>query len=189
MISTTTSNKIKNLILFVAGILIIVIIISLIGLIKDNSIVFPSVFEITNTFFSLLGKGETYKYIGITLLDFIIALICSSILGLGFGILSGFNDVSRGILRPFMIVFRSMPMVIIIVIIMLTIPNDNYRYVPIVSTAIALIPILYEAVSEGIRRIDSTYNDVWRLNSKLNLKVIFNVHLPLITAPLAILID
>ena len=103
MISTTTSNKIKNLILFVAGILIIVIIISLIGLIKDNSIVFPSVFEISNTFFSLLGKAETYQYIGITLLDFIIALICSSILGLGFGILSGFNDIARGILKPFMI--------------------------------------------------------------------------------------
>ncbi|MCR5647604.1 MAG: ABC transporter permease subunit [Acholeplasmatales bacterium] len=181
MISTTTSKKIKNLILFVAGILIFVIIISLIGIIKDNSIVFPSVFEITDTFFSLLAKGSTYKYIGITLLDFIIALLLSSILGLGFGILSGFNDVSKGLLKPFMIIFRSMPMVIIIVIIMLTVPNDNYRYVPVVSTTIALIPILYEAVSEGIRRIEAPYNDVWRLNSKLNLKVIFNVHLPLIS--------
>ena len=181
MISTTTSKKIKNLILFVAGILIFIIIISLIGIIKDNKVVFPSVFEITDTFFELLKKGDTYKYVGITLLDFVIALLFSSIIGLGFGILSGFNDISKGILRPFMIVFRSMPMVIIIVIIMLTIPNDNYRYVPIVSTSIALIPILYEAVSEGIRRIDSSFNDVWRLNSKLNAKVIFNVHLPLIS--------
>lgn len=181
MISTTTSKKIKNLILFVAGIIIILLLISLIGLIKDNSIVFPSVWEIIKAFFKILGDGNTYKYIGITILDFLIVILISSILGIGLGILSGFNDYSKGILKPFIIIARSMPMVIIIVIIMLTIPNDNYRYVPIVSTTIALIPILYEAVSEGIRRIDSTYNDVWRLNSKLNSKVIFNVHLPLIS--------
>ncbi|MBR6071532.1 MAG: ABC transporter permease subunit [Acholeplasmatales bacterium] len=181
MISTTTSKKIKNLILFVAGILIILLLISLIGLIKDNPIVFPSVLDIFKSFFKLLGDGNTYKYIGITILDFIIVIIASSIIGIGLGILSGFSDISNGLLKPFMIVARSMPMVIIIVIIMLTVPNDNYRYVPIVSTAIALIPILYESVSEGIRRIDSTYNDVWRLNSKLNFKVITNVHLPLIS--------
>jgi len=180
MISTTTSKKIKNLILFVAGIIIILLLISLIGLIKDNKIVFPSIWEIFNAFFRLLGTGSTYKYIGTTILDFIIIILVSSIIGIGLGILSGFNDISKGILKPFMIIGRSMPMVIIIVIIMLTIPNDNYRYVPIVSTIIALIPILYEAVSEGIRRIDSTYNDVWRLNSNLNLKVICNVHMPLI---------
>ena len=181
MISTTTSKRIKNLILFVAGIIIILLLITIIGLINNNPIVFPSVWDIFGSFFKLLGDGNTYKYLGITILDFVIVLITSSIIGIGFGILSGFNDISKGILKPFMIVARSMPMVIIIVIIMLTIPNDNYRYVPIVSTTIALIPILYEAVSEGIRRIDSTYNDVWRLNSNLNPKVIMNVHLPLIS--------
>ena len=181
MNSTTTSKRLQNLILFVAGIIIILLLISLIGLIRDNPIVFPSVSKITKSFFSILSRDSTYKYIGITLLDFIIVLLISSIVGLGFGILSGFSDISKGILKPFMIVFRSMPMIIIIVIIMLTIPNNNYRYVPIVATTIALIPILYEATSEGIRRIDSFYNDVWRLNSNLNLMVIFKVHLPLIS--------
>ncbi len=181
MDSTTASKKIQNLILFVAGILIFLIIISFIGLIKDNTIVFPSVFDIFKTFFELLGKGSTYQYIGITILDFIIALLVSSIIGLGLGILSGFNDVSKGILKPFMIVFRSMKKVIINVIIMLTIPNENCRCVAIVAAAIALIPMLCEGVSDGIIRMESPYNDVWRLNSNLNCKVIFNVHLPLIS--------
>ena len=181
MISTTTSKKIKNLILFVGGIVIILLFITFIGLIKDNSIIFPSIGEITKTFFSLLGKGETYRYIWITILDFFIAIISSSVIGLSLGLLAGYNDIAKGLLKPFMIIFRSLPMVVIIVIIMLTIPNDNYRYVPIVSTTIALIPILYEATSEGIRRIDPFYNDVWRLNSNLNLMVIFKAHLPLIS--------
>ena len=181
MISTTASNKIKNLILFVAGIAIIILIISLIGIINKNPIVFPPAIDIFKSFFKLLGEGKTYLYIGITILDFIIVIFVSSIIGLGLGILSGFNDISKGILKPFMIIGRSMPMVIIIVIIMLTFPNDNYRYVPIISTIIALTPILYEATSEGIRRIDSSYNDVWRMNSNLNIKIITKVHFPLIS--------
>ena len=181
MTSTTTSNKIKNLILFVIGIALIVLVITIIGLIKNNPIVFPNAIDIMSTFFGLLGNGKTYLFIGTTILDFVIVILASSIIGLSLGILSGFNDIARGILKPFMIISRSMPMIIIIVIIMLTIPNNNYRYVPIVSTTIALIPILYEATCEGIRRIDPFYNDVWKLNSKLNTKVIFNVHLPLIS--------
>ena len=181
MNSTTASKRIQNLILFVVGVIIFLLLISLIGLIKNNPVVFPSIFDIFSSFFKLLGDGNTYKYIGITLLDFVIVISVSSILAIGFGILAGFNDIARGILKPFMIIFRSLPMVIIIVIIMLTIPNNNYRYVPIVSTTMALIPILYEATCEGIRRIDPFYNDVWRLNSKMNLKVITHVHLPLIS--------
>ena len=181
MISTTTSKKIKNLILFVAGILIIVLLITIIGLIKDNQVVFPSAIDILGSFFELFKDGKTYLFIGTTVLDFLIVIIVSSILGLGLGILSGFSDISKGLLKPFIICARSLPMVIIIVIIMLTIPNDNYRYVPIISTTIALIPILYESTCEGIRRIDSSYNDVWKLNSKLNMKVITHVHLPLIS--------
>ena len=181
MNSITTNKRIKNLILFVVGIIIILLLISLIGLIKNNPIIFPSIIDIFKSFGLLLADGKTYLYIGTTILDFIIVLSVSSIIALGLGILAGFNDIVRGILKPFMIVFRSLPMIIIIVIIMLTIPNDNYRYVPVISTTIALIPILYEATSEGIRRIDSPYNDVWRLNSNLNIKVITHVHLPLIS--------
>ena len=43
MISTTTSKKIKNLILFVSKILLFIIIISLIGIIKDNKVVLVGV--------------------------------------------------------------------------------------------------------------------------------------------------
>ena len=180
MISTTQSKKIQNLILFIAGILIIVILISIIGLIKNNEVVFPKATTIMEAFFRLLSTGETYKYIGITILDFSIALLVSSILGLGLGIIAGFNDVFLGIMKPLIMILRSLPMIILIVIFMLTVPNDNYRYVPIISTSLALMPILYEAVSTGIRGIDRYYNDVWRLNSNLNAKVILNVHLPLI---------
>lgn len=181
MTSITANKKIQNLILFVVGVILFLLLISLIGLIKNNPIVFPSLLDISKAFFGLLGDGNTYKYIGITLLDFVIVLSVSSIIALGFGILAGFSDIARGILKPFMVIFRSLPMVIIIVIIMLTIPNNNYRYVPVVSTTIALIPIIYEATCEGIRRIDPFYNDVWKLNSKLNLMVITHVHLPLIS--------
>ena len=146
MISTTASKKIKNLILFVVGVIIVLILITLIGMIKDNPIIFPSAVEIINKLFDLLGRGETYKFIGITILDFSLAFIISLILGFSLGILSGFNDISKGVLNPIMIILRSLPMIVLIVIIMLTIPGRNYRYVPIVSTSLALIPLIYEPI-------------------------------------------
>ena len=94
MISTTDyKTRIKNLILFVAGLLIAALIITIIGIIKNNSIIFPSLIDIFGEFFRLLGTGSTYKFIGITLVDFIIVMLLSTIIGMTLGTLSGMNSI------------------------------------------------------------------------------------------------
>lgn len=180
MTSTTTSNKIKNIILYCVGIVIVLLIISLIGLIKDNSIVFPSAFEIIKSFFGLFSQGDTYIFIGNTLLDFIISLLFSIIIGFSLGTLAGFNNNVRMVLKPLMVMLRSLPMIILIVIVMLIIPNNNYRHVPYIATTLTITPIIYEGIAEGIKGVDRQYIDVYRLNSNLNTKVIFRVYYPLI---------
>lgn len=180
MISTTDyKTRIKNLILFVAGLLIAALIITIIGIIKNNSIIFPSLIDIFGEFFRLLGTGSTYKFIGITLVDFIIVMLLSTIIGMTLGTLSGMNSICKGLVRPFLIIFRSMPMIVLIVIIMLTVPTNNYRYVPIIATTIALVPITAEAIAEGMARVDKTYIDVYKLNSNMSPRVVFKVYYPL----------
>lgn len=180
MISTMDyKTRIKNLILFVAGLLIAALIITIIGIVKDNSIIFPSLIDIIVKFFKLLATASTYKFIGVTLFDFIIVMILSTFIGMLLGTLSGMNDICKGIIRPFLIIFRSLPMIVLIVIIMLTVPNSNYRFVPIIATTFALIPITAEAVSEGMARVDKTYIDVYRMNSNMSPRVVFKVYYPL----------
>lgn len=181
MNSTTVSNKIKNLILYCIGIIIIILIISLIGIIKDNSIIFPSFGTIMSRFFGLFSEGNTYRFIWNTILDFIIVLLCSVIIGFTLGTLAGLNTVVRGILKPLMTMLRSIPVIVLIVIVMLAFPQDSYRHVPIIASTLITIPIIYEAIAEGIINIDKQYIDAYRLCSNLNARVLIKIYYPLIS--------
>ena len=71
---------------------------------------------------------------------------------------------------------RSLPMIVLIVILMVLMP---YPRVPVAASSLILIPIISEATSEGCRRIEPELIDVYRLNSGFNLQVLKSVYLPL----------
>ena len=82
----------------------------------------------------------------------------------------------RALLRPMMNLLRSLPMIVLIVILMVLMP---YPRVPVAASSLILIPIISEATSEGCRRIEPELIDVYRLNSGFNLSVLKRVYLPL----------
>ena len=75
-----------------------------------------------------------------------------------------------------MITLRSLPMIVLVILIM---ELAKYSLVPLIATSLVLIPILSEAVCEGLLSIEPELLDVYRMNSSLNLRVLGNVHLPL----------
>ena len=106
----------------------------------------------------------------------LIALAVSTLIAVPIGLAEGFSDFIRSIFRPLMVMFRSIPMVVLVVIIMVL---TKYERVPVIGTSLILIPIISEAACEGFRRIDPELIDVYRLNCGFNLQVLFNVYLPL----------
>ena len=77
-----------------------------------------------------------------------------------------------------MVFLRSIPMVVLVVIIMVL---TKYERVPLIATSLLLIPLISEAVCEGVLNIDRELIDVYRLNSGFNLRVLLSVYLPLMT--------
>ena len=75
-----------------------------------------------------------------------------------------------------MILLRSLPMIVLTVIVMVLM---NYSRVPVTASVLVLTPLIAEAACEGCRRIDRELIDVYRLNSALNPAVLFRVYLPL----------
>ena len=75
-----------------------------------------------------------------------------------------------------MILLRSIPMIVMTVIIMVL---TRYERVPLIASTLMLIPIISEATSEGLRRIEPELLDVYRMNSGFTLRVVFRVYLPL----------
>ena len=168
----------RNLTSFFLGIILIGCLIQAAGWIKGDNLVFPDVPEILRAFFRLLGTQKVWLMIWTTLCHLLSALAVSTLIGLLIGLAEGYSDFIHNLFRPLMVMFRSIPMVVLVVIIMVL---TKYERVPLIATSLLLIPLISEAVSEGCRHIDRELIDVYRLHSSFNLQVLWNVHLPLMT--------
>ncbi len=169
-------NGIGDALAFCLGILLIGALVQIAGWLKNDRLVFPDVPEILRAFFRLLGDGGTYLKIAVTLRHLLEALALSSLVGLCLGLLEGVSDFVRRLLTPLMTLLRSLPVIVLVVMIMVL---TRYDRVPLLAASLFLIPLISEAVSEGFRQLDRELMDVYRLNSRLTAQVLCRVHIPL----------
>jgi len=169
-------SKIKDMLTFCLGILLIGVVLQAAGTLKGDTLVFPGVDEILRAFFRLLATGKTYALIWTTLKHLLVIMAVSTVIGVLIGLAMGMLPFVRKLLTPLMILLRSMPMVILIVIIMVI---TKYERVPVLASSIILIPMIAEAACEGCLRIDKELIDVYRMNANFNGRVLFHVYLPL----------
>ena len=169
-------SKGRDALSFCLGVVLIGCLIQAAGAIKGDSLVFPGVGEILRAFCRLLGEGQTWRMIATTVRDMAAALAISTVLGVSLGMLQGLSGFLRRLLQPMMIFLRAIPMVVLIFIIMVLM---KYEYVPVVASTLILTPMIAEAACEGCLRIDRELIDVYRMNSGLNMRVLWHVYLPL----------
>ena len=161
---------------FCLGIVLVGVLIQAAGWLKGDSLVFPDVGEILHVFFRLLCEGKTWRMIGTTLTHLAEALAISTVIGVVLGLIQGRSAFLRAMLRPLMILLRSIPMIVMTVIIMVLMKYDR---VPLTATSLMLIPLISEAAYEGFRRIEPELVDVYRMNSGFTPRVVLQVYLPL----------
>ncbi len=180
MNSIMTENKNGRLSFpaFCLGIVLILALIQAGGALRGNRIVFPDVREIGRSLIRLLGEAKTYGLIATTMLHLLEALGLSVAIGLVTGVTGSFSKRFRSLTAPFMILIRSLPMIVLVILIMTMI---SYDLVPLVATTAVLIPLISEAAGEGCRAIDPEMIDVYRLNSGFNITVFRRVYLPMIS--------
>ena len=169
-------QKASETLAFCLSIVLIGCLIQAAGWIRNDRLVFPDVPSILRAFVGLLSKAETYRKIWVTLRHLLEALVLSSAVGISLGLLEGLSPFVRNLLRPLMIMLRSIPMIVLVVIIMVL---TRYERVPLIATSLILIPLISEAASEGCRRIDPELIDVYRMNSGFSPRILFSVYLPL----------
>ena len=170
------NNKLRDALAFCLGILLAGFLVQTAGWLKGDRLVFPDVGEILRTFVRMLGEGKTWKQIGVTLVHLAEALAASAVIGTALGIAQGRSRFVRNLLKPLMILLRSVPMIVMTVIIMVL---TKYDRVPLIASTLMLIPLISEATAEGLRRIEPEMIDVYRMNSGFNGRVLFRVYLPL----------
>ncbi len=170
------NNQKTETLAFCLGILLVGALIQTAGWLKGDRLVFPDVGEILAAFVRLLGTGKVWKQIGTTLLHLVEALAVSSVIGTALGLVQGRSPFVRTLFRPLMILLRSIPMIVMTVIIMVL---TKYERVPLIATSLLLIPLISEATYEGFLRIEPEMIDVYRMNSGFTFRVLLQVYLPL----------
>ena len=170
------NNQKTETLAFCMGILLVGALIQTAGWLKGDRLVFPDVGEILAAFVRLLGTGKVWKQIGTTLLHLVEALAVSSVIGTALGLVQGRSPFVRTLFRPLMILLRSIPMIVMTVIIMVL---TKYERVPLIATSLLLIPLISEATYEGFLRIEPEMIDVYRMNSGFTFRVLLQVYLPL----------
>ncbi len=171
-------KKRNSVIAFCLGIAAAGCLIQAAGWIRNDRLVFPEVSEILHAFGNLLSKKETWSGIFVTVQHLILSLLISTAAGLLLGFCQGLSDWLYSFFRPMMTFFRSMPMIVLTIVLMVMM---NYTWVPVAAGALILIPLISEAVREGCRRIEPELIDVYRMNSSLTFSVLRNVYVPSVT--------
>lgn len=169
-------SKSKDFCTFCLGLVLIGALIQAAGALKGDRLVFPGVGEILQAFLRLITTPKTYALIWTTMKHLIVTMAVSTGIGIALGIAQGMLPFVRHLLKPLMVMLRSLPMVILIVIVMVV---TDYTRVPVIASSIILIPMIAEAACEGCLRIDKELIDVYRMNANFNARVLFSVHLPL----------
>ena len=108
----------KSIPAFCLGILLIGVLLQAGGLLKGNRLVFPGLPEIWQAFTGLLSDGKTYVKIGTTLIHVAEALLISAGIGIAVGLAEGSNRWIYSFFRPLMVFIRSIPMIVLVILIM-----------------------------------------------------------------------
>lgn len=175
--SITNKKSLIITLIYVLSFSSILLITQIFSSIVNNDLIMPNVSDIFFSFFKILGKGKTYLYIFKTLLHLVISLLISVFIGAFLGVLAGINKYIRIFLKPWITIFRSIPLASAVVLIMIISGLNNTPYI---LGAIMTISIVYEGFYKGIESLSDELMDVWKLDSKINFKIITKVHLPLI---------
>lgn len=185
--SSTFKRKLINSIIYILGVLFVIVLYQIFALWKQNTafnkdtmkILVPNFNKIFAAFIKLFGYSSTYIALLNTFYRLFLSIIIGGFIGIFLGIFAGKYNWLRTFLKPLMTVFKGIPVVILVIILMLSINRNSY--IPVISTIIIVIPVFYHGTVEGIKSIDKDMIDAYRMYSNFNLRVIMQVYMPAIS--------
>ncbi|MDY0294398.1 MAG: ABC transporter permease subunit [Acholeplasmataceae bacterium] len=135
----------------------------LLYLIVDHHLILPSPLDVLFTLWRLAGKGSSYVIIGLSLFRLILSVLASAITGIILGTLAGLNQKASWIMHPYVTILRTIPVISIVVILLIVL---GFSITPYVITFFMVFPIIYQAAEQGIKNIDQSYIDVYKLEAQ-----------------------
>jgi NitT/TauT family transport system permease protein len=169
---------VKNAVRSSMYLFVVILIWFLISAMIDSEWVLPDPWTVFLRLGSILGDSSALLAIAATLLRLLASTTISFVIGGALGLWAGLKPKIAFLTQPIATVFRTIPVVSIIVIVLILF---GFRAAPYVITFLMLMPISYQAAREGIASIDPELIDVYRLEDNHPIRMAWNCYLPLIS--------
>lgn len=171
-ISTTLMNKaLKKAIIAIFWVLIWLIL----SLLIDNSLLFPSPISVITRLVNLMLTSSFWTITLTSLCRVMIGIIIAIIIGVILGIISAKSDLFHSLISPLMTIIKATPVASFIILIVLFIGKN---IVPSLISSMMVVPIVWENVYTGFKRIDKDLIEVTKIYSFSFKKSLKSLYVP-----------
>lgn len=161
----------------ISSILSLVMVWYVVYLVVDHPILMPS---IEDTFFALIrlfGSRDAVLAMAHTFVRLGICIGISLLLALILAYVSYQFEAIESFLHPYMVLFKTIPLVSVILILYVLV---NFNLTTYIITGLMIFPLFYQAILTGLKLIDPSYLDIYRLEAMNVIGGIKYVYYPLI---------
>lgn len=166
----------KQFYVFLGIILLLVIWEAVALIIHEENLIFPGPIVSFKAFFQLLKKRYTYQCLFMTLYRMIIGFSISFFLALCLGILAGYFKKIELLLLPFMNMLKAIPTASVLFLFLVIAGSNN---APIFVVILLALPVLYDAIQNGIANTPNALIEAMRIEKGNFLKKALWIRLPL----------
>ena len=132
----------------VAAVVVVLLLWWLFAAIANNNLVLPQPWAVVKLTAELLGQGETYLALLLTLARALIAFTASMAVALGLVLLVGVFPSCKTVVNGFVTFIRALPTIAVILVVMIMLPSSFA--VPIAVAFLVGFPVIYSAFQREI---------------------------------------
>jgi NitT/TauT family transport system permease protein len=126
----------------------------------DHPLIMPSPQSVFLSLFQIITNLNSLNIIIMSIFRLILSIIISAILGIILGMLSGLNQKFSWVMKPYVTILRTIPVISVVVILLILF---GYRITPFIITFLMVFPIVFQAAESGIKAINHELIDVYKL--------------------------
>ena len=168
-------STIKSKLSKIIGVLLWFLVWQLGAAIVDNIYILPSPIATLETLVELTQEASFFYSVSATLLRVFIGFFISVILGVSLGLLSGLNTWVHDILKPFVVVVKSTPVISVILMIALWVEST---YVPVVISFLMGFPIMWHSAYEGLNHTNVKLIEMSKIYNVKKTYIVRDVYIP-----------
>lgn len=171
------TSKLQSAVFSATAIVLLFVVWQVYSITVNNPTLMPSFVLVLERLFEMIGEFDTYLVLVTSLSRLLLSIAMAAIIGTTLGLFSGVNPQVEAFLKPIIVTIRTLPVISIIIVVLIIVGNTITLYV---ISLLLLVPLIYQAVLDGIKHIDPLLIDVVKLDSEhATIDVLQQVYIPL----------